>query len=74
MRNMVAHNGDRADRETANAYIDFAAIAAVLSYKLSEVPQHHPVIVGKQIQLELRGVIGLSDVIFRITHLRHSAL
>ena len=66
LRNMVAHNGGRADQETVSAYNRFAHVANTRALGLSEVPQHHPVTLGAPIKLELRGVIGLSDVVLRI--------
>jgi len=66
VRNMVAHNGGRANQEAVDAYNRFAAIASVAILKLTEVPKHHPVTLGDPIKLELRGVIGLSDVVLRI--------
>jgi hypothetical protein len=66
LRNMVAHNGGRADQETVKAYNRFARIANTTSLGLSEVPEHHPVTLGAPITLELRGVTGLSDVVLRI--------
>jgi hypothetical protein len=66
MRNMLAHNGGEADQETVDAYNQFNAIGTMSELGLNEVPVHHPVTLGKKIELELRGVIGLSDVILRI--------
>ncbi|MGM4889909.1 hypothetical protein [Tardiphaga sp. 11_C7_N12_6] len=66
MRNKLAHNGGRADIETVNSYNEFKIIGTTADLGLPEVPLHHPVAVGDKIALELRGVIGLSDVILRI--------
>jgi hypothetical protein len=66
IRNMVAHNGGRADRETVDAYTRFAQVASIAALGLKEVPKHHAVSLGSLIELELRGVIGLSDVVLRI--------
>jgi hypothetical protein len=66
LRNMVAHNGARANQEAVDAYSRFARIANIAALGLPEVPHHHPVTLGASIKLELRGVIGLSDVVLRI--------
>jgi hypothetical protein len=66
MRNMLAHNGGEADHDTVDAYNKFKAIGTIADLGLNEVPLHQPVALGKKIELELRGVIGLSDVILRI--------
>ena len=66
MRNMLAHNGGEADQETVDAYNEFKAIGTIADLGLNEVPLHHPVPLGKKIELELRGVIGLSDLVLRV--------
>jgi hypothetical protein len=66
MRNMLAHNGGKADSDTVKSYQAFRSVATVSALGLSEVPLHHAVVLGGEINLELRGVIGLSDVILRI--------
>ena len=66
MRNVLAHNGGVANQETVDTYNEFRSIGNVSSLGLAEVPVHHPIILGQPVKLELRGVIGLSDVILRI--------
>jgi hypothetical protein len=66
MRNKLAHSGGRADTEAVNAYQRFLPIASPSSLGLQEVPKHNPITLGGPIRLELRGVIGLCDVILRI--------
>jgi hypothetical protein len=66
MRNMVAHNGGRADQETIDAYNRFSAVSSVAALGLPEVPEHNHLTLKGPIKLELRGVIGLSDIVLRI--------
>jgi hypothetical protein len=65
-RNAIAHNGGRASQEAVDAYNRFRSVATTSALGLSEVPKHHPLRLGDEVRLELRGVIGLSDVILRI--------
>jgi hypothetical protein len=66
LRNMLAHNGGRANQQMVDAYQAFSTVATKTALGLSEVPQHHPVVLGQEVKIELRGVIGLCDVILRI--------
>ena len=79
MRNMLAHNGGIADQETVDAYQRFSSVATIAALGVPEVPMHHSLMLGDEIKLELRGVIGFSDVILRIittydAHLSESTL
>lgn len=66
MRNMLAHNGGMASQQCLDSYSAFQPIATAAALGLPEVPKYQPVLLNAPIQLELRGVIGLSDVILRI--------
>jgi hypothetical protein len=55
MRNMVAHNGGRADQETVDAHARFATVANVAKLGLTEVPKYHPVIWTSQQRLNFAG-------------------
>jgi hypothetical protein len=66
MRNMLAHNGGIADQQCLKSYAAFQTVATTSALGLPEVPRHHAVTLNDPIKLELRGVIGLSDVILRI--------
>ena len=63
---MLAHNGGMASQQCLSSYADFQSVATTSALGLPEVPKHQVVILNAPIQLELRGVIGLSDVILRI--------
>jgi hypothetical protein len=65
-RNSLAHNGSTANRNAADAYTAFAAVATNADLGVSEVPQHIPVIEGAPVRLMLRGVVGFCDVILKI--------
>jgi len=66
LRNCIAHAGGVASPAAEIAYKKFYKVATLGALGLNEVPMHHPVVRGKLVQLELRGVIGLCDVILKI--------
>lgn len=66
LRNARAHNGGRASQATLDAYTAFSAVATEAALGLKQVPKHNPVALGQAVKVELRGVIGLCDVILRI--------
>lgn len=66
LRNMLAHNGGRATQQMVDAYQAFLPVANTTALGLAEVPTHHPVTLNQPVKVELRGVIGLCDVILRI--------
>jgi hypothetical protein len=74
MRNAIAHNGGRAHQRAVNAFNDFTKIANTAALGIGEVPMHHPLILNSLIRLELRGVIGLSDIVLRIISTYDAAL
>jgi hypothetical protein len=65
-RNCLAHHGGKASPRLVDAYQTFQAVAAPADLGMVEVPRHHPVALGAPVQLDLRGVVGLSDIIIRI--------
>lgn len=66
VRNCLAHAGGRASDTAVAAYNAFAPLASLAALGLNEVPHHHALVKDEGIRIELRGVIGLADVILRI--------
>jgi hypothetical protein len=65
-RNCLAHNGSIASPKAVEAYDAFAAIATPASLGVAEVPIHHAAVLGQPILLNLRGVVGFSDIVLRL--------
>jgi hypothetical protein len=66
LRNMIAHNGSRANERAELSYEKFQTVASIASLGVTEVLMHHPVVREDEIKLEFRGVTGLGDIILRI--------
>lgn len=67
LRNAIAHNGGRVSEEVLKSYLRFRPIATPAALGRQEVPAHSQITkVDEPIRLNLRGVIGLSDVILQI--------
>ena len=66
IRNSLIHHGGEADKKAEDAYLAFASIATPAQLHVAEVPKHQPVSAGAIIKLELRGVVGFSDIVMRI--------
>lgn len=65
VRNNFTHHGGRASQRTVSAFNAYQAETAT-SLGVKEKPEYPAVIVGDQIQLSLRGVVGLGDVVIRL--------
>jgi hypothetical protein len=65
-RNAISHNGGIADQKLIDAHQAFTQIAKPTDLGIKEVPLHCVPVLGRPILLNLRGVVGLSDVIIRI--------
>lgn len=65
-RNAFTHNGGICNQKLLDSYNEFLAIASTSDLKATEVPEHHPVIIGERVRLSIRGVVGLTDIILRI--------
>ena len=65
-RNDVAHNGSKASARTAKAFVEFQPVANTNDLGVLEVPLHKPLTLGQPVNLNLRGVVGLSDIVLRI--------
>ncbi|WP_426336997.1 hypothetical protein ACN9MY_06220 [Pseudoduganella sp. R-31] len=67
-RNCFTHHGGRANQKTVDAYSSYATETPV-TLGLKEKPIMPPItVVGSPIELSLRGVVGFSDVVFRLIH------
>lgn len=68
LRNSVVHNGWKAGQNTVVAYTDFKRVATSSLLLIKEVPKHYPVVLNNRIKIDLRGVIGFSDVVIRMMY------
>jgi hypothetical protein len=66
LRNSIIHHGGEADKKAEEAYMTFSGIATLGQLHVAEVPKHHPVHEGASIKLDLRGVVGFSDIVMKI--------
>lgn len=66
VRNCYIHHGGIVDQRLENAYHEFQPVATVADLGLKEVPNHIQPIINNPIQISLRGVVGIGDVIIRI--------
>ncbi len=66
MRNCYMHNGNIANQPLINAYNAFSRITNPSDLCMSEIPVHIPPVLGEPAQLDLRGVIGFSQIILQI--------
>lgn len=67
IRNSIAHNGGRATDNAKNAYNNF--ISAINNGLIggANIPEHSAInAIGDPVKITYRGVIGFSDIIFRI--------
>lgn len=65
-RNCLAHNGGIATPKAVDAYVDFLAVATPASLGMTEVPIHHAAVLDQPVLLNLRGVVGFSDIVLRM--------
>ncbi|MFJ7855518.1 hypothetical protein ACIQX3_22550 [Peribacillus frigoritolerans] len=65
-RNCIVHNGGIADQKLINAYSDYYVVANTTALDVDEVPFINPVSLGSEIKVELRGGVGLCNIIIRI--------
>lgn len=67
-RNCFTHHGGRATKTAVDAYAKYTVETAI-SLGLKEKPIMSPILnIGDPIQLQLRGVVGFSDVVLRLIH------
>ena len=65
VRNCIIHEGARASKKAVDAYLDVAGVtAADLGFK--ESPALNPLVLGDPVELNLRGTVGLSEVLIRL--------
>ncbi|KXK11969.1 MAG: hypothetical protein UZ14_CFX002002549 [Chloroflexi bacterium OLB14] len=65
-RNSIIHRDGIADEKTEEAYRNFSLIANPSDLGVKEVPIHFPIERYKPVNISLRGVVGLSDIVLRI--------
>lgn len=65
-RNCYMHHNSLASPQLVNAYQAFFPVATTSDLGVSEVPAHIPPVLGQRVQLQLRGVIGFSQLVRRI--------
>ena len=67
-RNCFTHHGGRATKTAVDSYTKYSA-HTVATLGLKEKPIMPPIVnIGDSIKLELRGVVGFSDVVLRLIH------
>lgn len=65
-RNCYMHNGSKADQKLIDAYTDYLPVATKTDLCVSEVPEFAQPILGSDIQISLRGVVGFSYILIKI--------
>lgn len=65
-RNCYMHNGSKADEKLINAYLDYIPVATKTDLCVSETPEFFQPILGSDIQISLRGVVGFSYILIKI--------
>ncbi len=65
-RNCCIHHGGYANARLVARYQEFAAVSSPARLDVKEVPRHSSVSLNDKVKLDLRGVVGFSDVVIRI--------
>lgn len=65
-RNSIIHNGGICDKKLVKSYDDYQKVATTSLLGIKEVPKVNPVTLDNLISLDIRGVVGLTDIIIRI--------
>lgn len=65
VRNDFIHHGGRASKRTEQAFLAFSILTHT-ALGIKEVPELLPVVAGEPIELSVRGIVGLSDVVIRL--------
>ncbi|MGH0498942.1 hypothetical protein ACQVPI_22055 [Bacillus wiedmannii] len=67
-RNTIIHNAGKVKigSNLINAYNRFLTVSNTNSLDVKEVPEHLPVVVGTDLKISLRGVVGFCEVVLRI--------
>ncbi len=66
MRNCQMHGGGVADQKLVDAYNNFLPCATAAVLGVGEVPKHAPVVLGDNVNLNLRGVVGFSHIVLKM--------
>lgn len=66
LRNCLMHRGGLADQKCVAAFSALPATGTPNAIGMKEYPQHTATVLGHQVSLSLRGVVGFSDVLVRL--------
>lgn len=66
LRNSIIHNRGICDQKLFDSYIAYQRIATNSLLGVKEVPRVNSVILNQSIKLDIRGVVGLTDVIIKM--------
>lgn len=65
-RNCYMHNGSKADIKLTDAYAKYSPFSTPEALDVSEVPEFLSPVLGEEIRLSLRGVVGFSYILIKI--------
>jgi hypothetical protein len=66
LRNAQMHNGGKVDAKAAAAYVNFAGVSKKEDLGMRGELLHDPAVLGGDVHLHLRGVVGFCDVLLRM--------
>lgn len=66
MRNCQMHGGGVIELRLVDAYNNFLPVANPAALGVGEVPKHSPAVLGGNVNLSLRGVVGFSHIVLKI--------
>lgn len=66
IRNSLAHNGGKVGQRLIDAYNSFNLVATTADLGMNEVPHHYPFVLGEEVKVDMRGVVGFCEVVLRI--------
>ena len=66
LRNSQMHNGGKVDAKAESAYLKFSSAAKKQDLGMKGELIHDPAVVGADVHLHLRGVVGFCDILLRM--------
>lgn len=66
IRNTWIHGGGVANQKVIDCHAAFSSVASTTDLGVKEVPEHLCPVIGQPIQVSMRGIVGLSDIVRRI--------